>query len=138
MTAHPDQAPTIVRAKRARLPAGSTPPIQPREEVAPNPTSAPKRRYWKPGDIAVATLASKRKTSPLSRKEILAATPPAIRPLTVSVQEARLALGVGNSLVWRLIGAGKLQTVLLGAKRFVTVASMERLIAEQLTKETKP
>jgi hypothetical protein len=135
-----DQAPTIVRDKRGRLPAGSPPLIQPREEVAPNPKSAPKRRYWKPGDIAIATAEARRQTknSPLSRKEILATTPAAIQPLTVSVQEARLALGIGNSLMWRLIGAGKLQTILLGAKRFVTVASMERLIAEQLAKEIEP
>jgi hypothetical protein len=132
-----DQAPTIVRDKRGRLLHGSTPPIQ--EPPAKSPP-APKRRYWKPSDIAVATGVARRnaKTSPLSRKEILASVPPAIQPLTVSVQEARLALGIGNSLVWRLIGAGKLQTILLGAKRFVVVSSMERLIADQLTKETKP
>jgi hypothetical protein len=133
-----DQTSTIVRDKRGRLLHGSTPPIQPREEPAPK--SAPKRSYWKPADIAAATTAARRKTraSPATRGELLASVPAPIRPLTLSVREARLALGIGNSLMWRLIGAGKLQTILLGAKRFVLVASLEKLISDQLPKEIEP
>jgi hypothetical protein len=132
-----DQTSTIARDKRGRLLHGSTPPIkEPRAKSPP----APKRRYWKPSDIAVATGVARRnaKTSPPTRGELLASVPAPIRPLTLSVREARLALGIGNSLMWRLIGAGKLQTILLGAKRFVVVASLEKLITDQIMKENEP
>jgi hypothetical protein len=37
-------------------------------------------------------------------------------------------LSIGNSLIWRLIAAGRLETIRLGARRLVIVASVERLI----------
>jgi excisionase family DNA binding protein len=55
--------------------------------------------------------------------------------LTVSVREARQALSVGNSLIWRLISRGELQTIRLGAKRLVVVASIKRLIDKSRVSE---
>jgi hypothetical protein len=37
-------------------------------------------------------------------------------------------LSIGNSLAWRLIAAGRLETIRLGARRLVIVTSIERLI----------
>jgi hypothetical protein len=52
--------------------------------------------------------------------------------LVVSTRDARELLGrIGHSLLWKLIGQRKLETIRLGAKRMVVVASIERLIDEQ-------
>jgi hypothetical protein len=37
-------------------------------------------------------------------------------------------LSIGNSLAWRLIAAGRLETIRLGARRLVIVRSIEKLI----------
>jgi hypothetical protein len=125
----PDQSEGI-RDKRGKLL---------RQPSAPRPAPAkppPASKPWKPADVAVATKAARRttKVSPFTRGEILMGVPPAIPTLTVSTQEARRALSIGNSLLWRLIMSGRLETIKLASKRLVLVTSIEKLVEEQRAK----
>lgn len=47
--------------------------------------------------------------------------------ITVAVAEAREALGLGTTKLYQLINAGQLETVKVGRRRLVTVASIKRL-----------
>jgi hypothetical protein len=137
----PDQASPPIRDKRGRLLHGRPPWRQePRAQSPPAVLKTkPSRKLesiWNPGDIAVATTAARRKgkISPPTHDEIRATIPPPIRPLTITTKEARAALAIGNSLLWKLIMSGRLETVFIGAKRLVLVSSLEKLVAEQLAK----
>jgi excisionase family DNA binding protein len=58
------------------------------------------------------------------------ATPHSVtKPITVTVQDARRLLGLGNTSIWKLISAGKLQTVRIGKRRLILYESIEELIA---------
>ena len=48
--------------------------------------------------------------------------------VTASIEETCAALGLGRSNVYLLIGAGRLQTVKIGKRRLVKVASIHELI----------
>jgi len=52
-----------------------------------------------------------------------------LRPITVTVQQARRLLGLGNTSVWKLIGDGRLRTVRIGKRRLILYESLEELIA---------
>jgi hypothetical protein len=52
--------------------------------------------------------------------------------ITMPVDRFRLASGLGHSKVWELIGTGELETVCIGKRRLVVVASYHRLIAKKL------
>lgn len=52
--------------------------------------------------------------------------------LLCSIPDAAAALGLGRSKVYELIGEGQLQTVSIGRRRLVCVASV-RAFASQLT-----
>jgi hypothetical protein len=57
-----------------------------------------------------------------------------LAPLLVSVASAQALLGIGHSKVWQLIGNGALETVHIGTRRLVTIASINRFI-ERLKSE---
>jgi excisionase family DNA binding protein len=57
------------------------------------------------------------------------------KPLAVTVRTACQLLGVGNTTVWALIKAGRIQTIRIGRRRLVIYSSLE-LLAEQT--EAKP
>lgn len=65
-------------------------------------------------------------TNPRKRKA-LAAIP--LR-LQYPVREAAILLGSSDRTVWRLIREGRLETVRLGSRVFVSRAALERLIAD--------
>ena len=56
------------------------------------------------------------------------ATAPFLAPLLVSSGEARRLLGIGKTKYFEILGAGGLDTVLLGRRRHVTYASILRLV----------
>jgi hypothetical protein len=60
-----------------------------------------------------------------------------LRPLVVTVLEARALLRIGNTLFWKLVTNRQLETIKLSAKTLVPVASIERLINEQRKKSER-
>lgn len=53
-----------------------------------------------------------------------------MEPHFTSIPEAAEVLGIGRSKTYELIGEGKLETVRIGRRRLVTVASIKALTAE--------
>jgi hypothetical protein len=51
-----------------------------------------------------------------------------LRPLAVTVQTARALTGLGNTTLWQLISAQKLQTVSVGRRRLIIFKSLEALL----------
>lgn len=49
--------------------------------------------------------------------------------LVYSIQEAAQACGLSRATIYRLIAAGKLTTVKVGARRLVPVAAVDALLA---------
>jgi hypothetical protein len=54
-----------------------------------------------------------------------------IRPLAVPVKIACKLMGVGNTTMWGLIKAGRVQTVSIGRRRLVIYVSLEALLADE-------
>lgn len=53
---------------------------------------------------------------------------PNLKPLTVTVRDARRLLGLGNTTIWKLIKEGRLLTVKIGKRRLILFDSIEELI----------
>jgi len=51
------------------------------------------------------------------------------KPLTVTVAMAREISGLGNTTIWALIKAGKLESTRVGTRRLVIYRSLERLLS---------
>jgi excisionase family DNA binding protein len=51
-----------------------------------------------------------------------------MEPITVTVQGARQALGIGTTKLYELIGSGKLRTVKLGRRTLVRTDSIRELV----------
>jgi excisionase family DNA binding protein len=51
-----------------------------------------------------------------------------MEPVTVTIQGARAALGLGNTKIYELIGTGKLQTVKVGRRTLVKISSIRALV----------
>lgn len=49
-------------------------------------------------------------------------------PITVTIQDATKALGIGTTKLYELIGTGKLRTVKLGRRTLVRTDSIRELI----------
>lgn len=49
-------------------------------------------------------------------------------PVTVTVADARRALGIGNTKIYELIGAGRLETIKIGRRTLVKTASIRQLV----------
>jgi len=47
--------------------------------------------------------------------------------ITTSVADARKALGIGNTKIYELINSGQLDTIRIGRRRLIKIASIERL-----------
>ena len=54
-----------------------------------------------------------------------------MKPLLISIADGAQALGLGRTTVNQLIRSGELDTVKVGRRRLITVASIERLAGEQ-------
>jgi len=50
--------------------------------------------------------------------------------ITVSVDEAMSALGIGKTLIYELLSNGSLRSIKVGKKRLVVVASIHEWIAD--------
>jgi excisionase family DNA binding protein len=51
-----------------------------------------------------------------------------LKPLTVTVQQARRLTGLGNTTVYALIGDGTLESVLVRGRRLILFDSIEKLV----------
>lgn len=52
-----------------------------------------------------------------------------MKPVTLTMQDAARASGLSRVTLWRLIASGQLDSVKVGARRLVKVASLESLLA---------
>jgi excisionase family DNA binding protein len=52
--------------------------------------------------------------------------------ITTSVADARLSLGIGNTKLYELINSGDLDTIRVGRRRLITVASIERFVTTRI------
>lgn len=52
----------------------------------------------------------------------------AVAPLLCGIQDAARILGIGRTKTYELIDEGLLETISIGSRRLVTLASIERLI----------
>ncbi len=55
-----------------------------------------------------------------------------MEPLAVSINEAAKALGLGRTSIYALIAEGRLEVFKLGRRTLVRVASIHRLVGEQI------
>lgn len=51
-----------------------------------------------------------------------------MEPITVSVEGARRALGLGVTKIYELIGEGKLRTIKIGRRTLITTESIRCLV----------
>ena len=51
-------------------------------------------------------------------------------PITVTVDGAKKALGLGHTKIYELIGSGKLETVKIGRRTLVKTNSIRALVGE--------
>lgn len=51
-----------------------------------------------------------------------------MQPFTLTIADARAALGIGNTKIYELIGDGTLDMIRIGRRRLVTLASIRRLV----------
>ena len=51
-----------------------------------------------------------------------------MEPLTVTVESARKALGIGNTKIYELIGDGSIATIKIGRRRLVKVESLRAML----------
>jgi excisionase family DNA binding protein len=63
-------------------------------------------------------------------------SPPALKPLTVSVKTAQQIIGVGNTTMYELIGDGRVESIKMGNKRLILFASLERLVTPSNSSQT--
>jgi hypothetical protein len=59
-----------------------------------------------------------------------------LKPLTVTVATARKISGLGNTTIWALIKARKLETVRVGRRTLITYGSLETLLKPASTEGT--
>ncbi len=52
------------------------------------------------------------------------------RPLLVSVDRARVMLGLGRTKIYELMQSGEIPSRMLGGRRLIPVAALERLASE--------
>jgi excisionase family DNA binding protein len=64
----------------------------------------------------------------ISKEGSKVAAPTGLKPLSVTVRQARELLGVGNTTIWALIRDKKLRTVNVGRRRLVVYASLESIV----------
>lgn len=51
-----------------------------------------------------------------------------MQPITCSVKDAARAIGIGHVTLYKLINAGKLDTVKVGKRRLIKVDSIHKLV----------
>jgi excisionase family DNA binding protein len=51
-------------------------------------------------------------------------------PLTMTVREVAARLGISEERAYRAAAAGQIPTIMLGSRRVVPVAALERMLAE--------
>lgn len=52
-------------------------------------------------------------------------------PVTVTVADAKNALGIGTTMIYELIGKGRLRTVKLGRRTLISTESIYALVEHQ-------
>ena len=69
------------------------------------------------------------KSALIAEMALDAFVPSVLEPITVTVKDACRVSGLGPTTVWRLISEEKLQTVKIGGRTLVTVASLKALLS---------
>lgn len=61
-------------------------------------------------------------------------------PVTISVEEAAMLLGIGRTVAYRLVLGGELRSIKIGRRRLVVRASIEEFVArlEDLSRFSGP
>lgn len=54
-----------------------------------------------------------------------------MEPITISINDAAKALGLGRTSIYALINEGRLETVKFGRRRLIKTETIRRLIDEQ-------
>jgi excisionase family DNA binding protein len=54
-----------------------------------------------------------------------------MEPITVTVNDAAKALGIGRVTLYKHIKSGTIETIVLGGRRLVKVASLRRLAGDE-------
>jgi excisionase family DNA binding protein len=52
-----------------------------------------------------------------------------MEPLTIRIDDARKAIGVGRTTIYSLIANGQIETVKIGRRRLIRVDSIRQLVA---------
>lgn len=55
---------------------------------------------------------------------------PAIKPLSITIEQAALALGIGKTLAYDLVNKGVIPSIALGSRRVVPVKLLEQKMEE--------
>ena len=58
--------------------------------------------------------------------------PSTAKPLAVSVKTACKLIGVGNTTMWALIKAGRVETVSIGRRRLIVFSSLKLLLTSDV------
>lgn len=58
-----------------------------------------------------------------------------MEPVTVTVADACKAIGVGRTVVYELLAAGRLESIHLGRRRLIKTDSIRRLVSGASEKE---
>jgi excisionase family DNA binding protein len=53
-----------------------------------------------------------------------------VEPVTVTVDGAKRALGLGTTKIYELISSGDLETITIGRRRLVKVSSIKALVGD--------
>jgi hypothetical protein len=65
---------------------------------------------------------------PMSPDTIPDADPRSLRPLTVTLLDARRISGLGPTTLWKLLKEGRLEAVHIGRRTLITLRSLEKLL----------
>lgn len=60
---------------------------------------------------------------------------PDMPPLVLSIDEARLRLGVSRSTVYRLLEAGEIHAIRIRDRRVIPTAELDRFVTERLAEQ---
>lgn len=57
------------------------------------------------------------------------------RPITVTVKDAQKLSGLGPTMIWKLIGDGRLEVVRIDRRTLITVESLRKLLTPPHSEE---
>ena len=76
-------------------------------------------------------LSAQKSDEPLKPKKQLGEIEKALEPITTSIKEAMRISGLGRTFLSELMDLGKIQTVKIGRRRLVVLASLQHYLLEK-------